>query len=173
VPISGATAVPPGGLHSSVDSAMSALGGMDSQGFLNLLVAQLRYQSPLEPKDPGDLMTQTAVLAQLDATQQLLAAQQTGLGLQQAVAAAGLLGTTVTAYAQDGTSYTGVVEGIRYTSFGPVLDVSGEDVPLSAVGSVRRTGGAPPLAAPAPDLAPSSSDPAPSDPTPVPATADA
>lgn len=125
-------------LHGSVDSAMSALGGLDSEGFLKLLVAQLRYQSPLEPSDPGDLMTQTAALAQLDATQQLLAAQQRDLGLQQAVAAAGLLGTNVAAVGDDGQPVEGVVDGVRYTSVGPVLDVGGTQVHLGNVLEVRR-----------------------------------
>ncbi len=127
----------PNALHGSVDSAMSALGGMDSEGFLNLLVAQLKYQSPLEPKDPGDLMTQTAVLAQLDATQQLLAVQQRELGLSQAVAAAGMLGTEVTGTGQNGASVTGVVEAVRYTEAGPVLDLGGREVLFAEVRSLR------------------------------------
>lgn len=125
-------------LHGSVDQAMSALGGMDSEGFLNLLVAQLRYQSPLEPSDPGDLMTQTAALAQLDATQQLLAAQQQGLGLQQAVAASSLLGSHVSAVGDDGQTVDGIVDGIRYSAVGPVLDVAGTEVHLSSVLEIRR-----------------------------------
>jgi flagellar basal-body rod modification protein FlgD len=131
----------PNALHGSVDSAMSALGGMDSEGFLNLLVAQLKYQSPLEPKDPGDLMTQTAVLAQLDATQQLLAVQQRELGLSQAVAAAGMLGTEVTGTGQDGMSVTGVVEAVRYTEAGPVLDLGGREVLFAEVRSLRSGSG--------------------------------
>lgn len=130
----------PNAMHGSVDAAMSALGGMDSEGFLNLLVAQLRYQSPLEPKDPGDLMTQTAALAQLDATQQLLAIQQRDLGLSQAVAATGMLGTQVTATGADGLQVTGVVDAIRYTQAGPVLTLDGgTEVLFNDVRSVRTT----------------------------------
>lgn len=131
------TMIAPNALHGSVDSAMSALGGMDSEGFMNLLVAQLKYQSPLEPKDPGDLMTQTAVLAQLDATQQLLAVQQRELGLSQAVAAAGMLGTEVTGTGPDGMSVTGVVESVRYSEAGPVLDVGGSELLFADVKTLR------------------------------------
>lgn len=131
-------ATSPDQLHGSVDQAMSALGGMDSEGFLELLVAQLQYQSPLEPKDPGDLMTQTATLAQLDATQQLLATQQRDLGLQQAVMAAGLVGKEVTAEGPDGVALQGEVDGVRYTDAGPVLAIGGDEVLLSSVTEIRR-----------------------------------
>jgi flagellar basal-body rod modification protein FlgD len=140
----GGGAASPASLHGSVDSAMTALGGLDSEGFLNLLVAQLRYQSPLEPSDPGDLMTQTAALAQLDATQQLLATQQRDLALQQAVAAAGLLGLDVSAVDDDGQPVDGIVDGIRYSAVGPILDVGGTQIHLGNVLEVRRTEAADP-----------------------------
>ena len=145
----------PSQLHGSVDNAMQALGGMDSEGFLKLLVAQLQYQSPLEPSDPGDLMTQTAALAQLDATQQLLAMQQRGLGLQQAVMAAGLLGEQVTGIAADGTNVEGPVEAIRYTVQGPILDVNGVELRLGEIQEISRSVGGSSLSTSAPAPTPS------------------
>lgn len=124
-------------MHGSVDQAMNALGGMDSDGFLKLLVAQLQYQSPLEPRDPGDLMIQTATLAQLDATQQLLAVQQRDLGLQQAVMAAGLVGRDISATDADGLPVQGVVDEVRYTTEGPVLRVGDREVLLQSVSELR------------------------------------
>lgn len=128
------------GLHNSVDSAMSALGGMDSEGFLNLLVAQLKYQDPMEPSDPGDMMTQTATLAQLDANQQLLQIQQQNFGMQQAVQASSMLGTEVTGVGAEGDPVSGVVEAVRYTSAGPVLRVGGEELALGAITEQRYLG---------------------------------
>jgi flagellar basal-body rod modification protein FlgD len=139
--IAGLASNPAARIQGSVDSAMSALGGMDSEGFLKLLVAQLQYQSPLDPQDPGDLMTQTATLAQLDATQQLLAVQQRGLGMQQAVAAAGMLGAEVTAHDRDGV-VAGIVDAVRYTTAGPVLSIGGREVMLGDVRELRHTAGA-------------------------------
>ena len=126
------------GLHGSVDNAMSALGGMDSEGFLNLLVAQLKYQSPMDPQDPGDLMTQTAALAQLDASQQLLQIQQRNMGLQQAVAASNLLGTEVTGIGPDNNPVSGTVESVRYTPAGPMLNVEGVEVRFGDVTELRH-----------------------------------
>ena len=136
--INGLGAVQGGGLHGSVDDAMDAMGGMDSEGFMNLLVAQLQYQNPLEPSDPGDLMTQTSQLAQLDATQQLLQSQQRQLGLAQSVAASGMLGTEVTATDPDGVSVTGVVDSVRYTAAGPMLGIGDAEVAMSEVTEQRH-----------------------------------
>ena len=139
--IEGAYTTQSGGLHGSVDDAMDALGGMDSEGFMNLLVAQLQYQNPLEPSDPGDLMTQTSQLAQLDATQQLLQAQQRQFGLQQSVAATGMLGTEVTATGPDGEPVTGLVDSVRYTAAGPVLGIGDVEVALQEVSEQRYVAG--------------------------------
>ena len=158
--IAGLAPVPQQSIQGNVDAAMSALGGMDSEGFLNLLVAQLRYQSPMDPKDPGDLMTQTAALAQLDATQQLLALQQRDLGMQQAVAAAGMLGTEVTAIGADGVSIEGRVDAVRYTTAGPVLEIGGQDVMLDDVRELRADApGAAQTTSPSPTTTPTTSTP--------------
>ena len=117
--------------------AGAALGGIGSDGFMQLLIAQLRYQSPLEPSDPTDLMLQTSQLAQLDATQQLVELQQRGLGLHEAVAAAGLVGTEVAGRTPEGTTVQGVVDAVRYTTAGPVLDVAGEELAFADVVEVR------------------------------------
>ena len=123
-------------LHGSVDDAMQSLGGMDSEGFLNLLVAQLRYQDPMEPADSNELMAQTSALAQLDATQQLLQINQRALGMQQSVSAVGMIGHEVTATGPDGQNLTGVVDGVRYTAGGPVLEIGGNEVALGSVTGV-------------------------------------
>jgi len=41
-----------GGLPTG-DSALTALGGLGSDGFLKLMVAQLQYQNPMAPSDPS------------------------------------------------------------------------------------------------------------------------
>lgn len=129
----GATAGLPSG-----DGALTALGGLGSDGFLQLMVAQLRYQNPMNPSDPTSMMMQTAQLAQLDAVQQLASLQRRDLGLQNAVAAAGLVGADVSALATDGSTVQGVVDAVRYTTLGPILDIGGQEVPFDQVTEVRR-----------------------------------
>ncbi|MEX2505278.1 MAG: flagellar hook capping FlgD N-terminal domain-containing protein [Egicoccus sp.] len=125
-----------GGLPTG-DGALSALGGMGSDGFLKLMVAQLQYQNPMSPSDPSAMMSQTSQLAQLDAVQQLASLQRQNLGLQNAVAAAGLVGTTVSALATDGGTVQGVVDAVRYTELGPVLDIGGQEVSFDQVTEIR------------------------------------
>ena len=138
-PIGGIAASPQMAGANQADSAMSALTGMGSDGFLKLLVAQLQYQNPLEPADPGEMMVQTSQLAQLDATQQMASLQRRDLGLQHALLATRMLGSEVTGTGADGAEVGGVVDGIRYTTSGPVLDVGGRELPLESVTEVRRT----------------------------------
>ncbi|MFP4636071.1 MAG: flagellar hook assembly protein FlgD [Nitriliruptoraceae bacterium] len=141
-PLGAAGTTPTGGLHGSVDEAMDAMGGMDSEGFLNLLVAQLQHQDPLDPSEPQDLMVQTSQLAQLDATQQLLQTQSRQLSLQQSLAASGMLGTQVTAVGPQEEQVEGVVDSIRYTAAGPVLGIGDTEVAMSEVAEQRLADGA-------------------------------
>lgn len=115
----------------------SALGGMGSDAFLQLMIAQMRYQDPLAPSDPGAMMQQTSVLAQTEMIQQLVQAQQQLLGMQQAAIATDLVGTEVTAQRPDGTSVTGVVDAVRFTEAGPTLVVGGEEFFLGATSELR------------------------------------
>lgn len=156
------------GQHAGTESALHALSGIGSDGFLRLLVAQLRYQSPLEPADPGDMMLQTAQLAQLDATQQLLSLHQRDFGLQQAVLAAGMVGAQVTATDSNGLAVSGVVDAVRYTATGPVLEVGGREVVLGAVTEVRRAGSTstPPASPPTESGSPVGATPDPTAPAP-------
>lgn len=119
-------------------AASSALGGLDSEAFMKLMVAQLRFQNPMEPSDPGDMMLQTAQFTQVEALQELVKLQQRDLGLQEAVMAAGLVGDEVTAVQPDGSTVSGTVQGVRYTTAGPILDLDGTEAALGQVTEIRR-----------------------------------
>ncbi len=118
-------------------STGDTLGGIGSDGFMQLLIAQLQYQNPLEPSDPTDMMLQTSQLAQLDATQQLLSLHQRQIGMHQAVAAAGMVGDTVSGTTPEGVVVDGVVDAVRFTTAGPVLDVAGTEIAFGDVTEVR------------------------------------
>jgi len=108
----------------------------DKQMFLQLLVAQLRYQDPLNPTDSSQFLAQSAQFTSLEKMQDV--ADRTGalLGAQMAFGASGLVGRNVTYQAVDGTTSTGTVSGVTFGVDGPVLDVNGEDVPIGSVLSV-------------------------------------
>lgn len=56
---------------SSSKASSSSTSGLDKDAFLQLLVAQMRYQDPLEPTDNTEYIAQLATFSQLEATQNL------------------------------------------------------------------------------------------------------
>ena len=108
----------------------------DKDMFLQLLVAQMKYQDPMNPTDSAEFLAQSAQFTALEKMQ--LVADQTGmlLGAQMAFGANGMVGRTVTYTLEDGTEGTGVVHGVTFGDKGPVLDVDGVEVPVSSVVTV-------------------------------------
>lgn len=120
-------------------TASSSLGGLDSESFLKLLVAQLRYQNPLSPGDPSSMLQQTAQFTQIETLQQVAGLQRQQLGLSHAAVSAGLIGKTVTAAGSDGIPVEGVVEAVRFSREGPVLVIEdGTEIRLDATVELRR-----------------------------------
>ncbi len=147
--ISGTTAVskqptatlPPGDTATASSGTSSTSAGFGANGvnantFLQLLVAQLKYQNPDSPVDSTQFLQQTAAFEEV----QELGALQTSLSSlvtsQQAGAATSMLGQQVTGSDQSGSPVTGVVSGIQLTSTGPLLNVGSSTVPFSSVTSV-------------------------------------
>lgn len=121
----------------STGTASSTLGSLDSEAFLQLMIAQMRYQDPMAPSDPSAMMQQTSVLAQTEMIQQVAQVQQQLLGLQQAAIAGDLVGTQITATAADGSTVEGTVEAVRFTPTGPALVVNGTEVPFQNTSELR------------------------------------
>ena len=105
--------------------------------FLNLLVAQLKYQDPLNPTSGTQFLSQTAQLTEVETMNQLQSEVSQENTTSQQVASTSMIGQTVSATLSDGTTVSGVVQGVSLdTSGGPTLNVNGTSVPLSDVQSV-------------------------------------
>ena len=111
----------------------SALGALDGNAFLKLMIAQLKYQNPFQPMDPTAMMQQTSSLTSVQTLQGLSALQKEILGMQEAATATGFIGKQVTATDASGATTTGVVSGVTYTATGPLLKVAGTDVPIADI----------------------------------------
>lgn len=119
-------------------SASSSLGQLDSDAFLKLLVAQMKYQNPLQPTDASAMLQQTAQFTTVETLQAISETNQALLGFQQTTLAMGTVGKEVFAYSMAGNQVTGVVETVRFTADGPILELeSGVNVPLANVIEVR------------------------------------
>jgi flagellar basal-body rod modification protein FlgD len=108
----------------------------DPNTFLKLLVAELKYQDPMNPTDPNTMLAQTAqfsVVEQLNNLTTQIAAMTTS---SQDAAGAALIGRRVAGTDAAGDAVSGVVSGLQTSSSGMELLVGGQDVPLANVTSI-------------------------------------
>ena len=115
-------------------SSSSSLGQLDSDAFLQLLVAQMKYQNPLQPTDASAMLEQTAQFTTVETLQAISETNQALLGFQQTTMAMSVVGKEIDAYSLSGTAVQGVVDTVRFTADGPFLQLdSGIEVPLNNV----------------------------------------
>ena len=89
--------------------------------FLKLLVAQLKFQNPMEPVDSSQFMAQTAQFTMVEKLQALAAQTDVLVAGEASQRAAGLLGRPVTYVDGSGVEQKGVVTGTKFGTDGPVL----------------------------------------------------
>lgn len=123
--------------------ASNTLGGLGSEAFLNLLVAQMRYQNPMAPADGAAMLQQTAQFTTVETLQAISEANQRLMGLQEVGMALAVVGKDVSALAVDGTRIDATVDGVRFTIDGPMLQLDGREVPLDNVLQVSQAADAP------------------------------
>ena len=111
-PVTGST----GGATNQADPQV-----MGKDMFLKLLVAQLKYQNPMEPVDSSQFMAQTAQFTMVEKLQAMAAQTEALVAGEASQRAAGLLGRQVSYVDAEGAIQTGVVTGTRFGSDGPVL----------------------------------------------------
>lgn len=134
-PVTGPTATAPA-TSSGNDSAV----GFDKDMFMKLLVAQLKYQNPMQPADGNEYMSQMAVFAQVEKLTSLLTSQQNTEAWQQRLAAQSLVGKQVTAVDADAASHTGTVTSVEFDGTAPRLTLSdGSTLELGDVTKVEQT----------------------------------
>lgn len=132
--VSATEAVTPAGMYQPTTPVGSS---DDKQMFLNLMVAQLRYQDPMNPADSGEFLAQNAQFTALEKMQDIADQTSALLAAQISFGASGLVGRYVTYLDSDGTSASGLVGSVSYDANGPMLVVDGENVTLGQVQSVN------------------------------------
>jgi flagellar basal-body rod modification protein FlgD len=109
---------------------------MDSDTFLKLLVAQLKYQDPTKPTDATQFLSQTAQFSVVQKLDALHALDRQVLDASRNQTAAALIGQRVTYTDVSGNSHTGTVQGTSFGQQVPNLTVDGQVVSLEDVTSV-------------------------------------
>ncbi len=113
---------------------------LSSKAFLQLLVAQLRYQDPSKPVDTSAFMNETATLTQVQSSEQTAQVSLDMLTAQRAQTASSLVGHTVSYTAADGSQVTGYVSSATISTAKPTLRIGTVDVDLSQVQQVLAPG---------------------------------
>jgi flagellar basal-body rod modification protein FlgD len=99
---------------------------MDKDGFLKLLVGQLRQQDPMNATGSEELMAQMTQLSMLEQVTNLTKANEkltTNMATSQAL---GLIGRTVSYTQENGTTAEGVVEKVELQDGAAKLTIGGQ-----------------------------------------------
>jgi flagellar basal-body rod modification protein FlgD len=118
----------------AIQTPNNALG---KDAFLKLLVAQMKYQNPMEPTDSTEFISQTAQFTLVEQMENMAKSNADMLSGQLSATAASLIGKdvqwNVAAGDETDSPGEGTVQGVRVTADGPVLIVDGWEVPLQRV----------------------------------------
>jgi flagellar basal-body rod modification protein FlgD len=114
--------------------------------FLNLLVAQLKYQNPMSPSEGTEFLAQTAQFTMVEKLTELAEQSKQLLSDNQSLAAASLLGKVVSWAGPDGAILHGTVTGAAFGSAGATVLVGDQQVPFGQIRDVSAVPPAPPAA---------------------------
>ncbi|HYC68866.1 flagellar hook assembly protein FlgD [Brevundimonas sp.] len=116
--------------------------GLDFQALLSIILTQLTYQDPLKPVDNFQFVSQLAQFSQLQQSQTLNDQISSLLAAQGASQATSLLGRTID-FTVSGTTLSGEVEGVSFTSGEPTVTIRTSNdqvisgVSIADIGNVR------------------------------------
>jgi flagellar basal-body rod modification protein FlgD len=109
---------------------------LDSEAFMNLLVTQLRNQDPSSPMDTNQMIAQTTQLAMMEKLTNMDSTNQENFALQMRMAAANLVGHTVSYIDKDGATKTGLASSVSYEGSVPVVTVGDQKIALDSISGV-------------------------------------
>ena len=133
---------PSAGASSNSISTADAINDLDLGTFLELMIAELQNQDPLNPLDNKDMLAQISQIREIGATDTLtptLDAVQLGQALSTA---GGLIGKHVRALTSNSTSSNqqfveGKVDKVSIENGNPVLHVNGQQIQLKNVAEIH------------------------------------
>jgi flagellar basal-body rod modification protein FlgD len=114
-------------IGSTPDIAATAASSLKLDDLLQVLLTELTHQDPFKPVDNKDFMAQIAQFASLDASQQLNGNIEQLLLVQAINQSVGLMGRTVSATLDDGSTVNGVVDSVSLANGVPRLTIHTTD----------------------------------------------
>jgi len=119
------------------------------EAFLQLLVAQLKYQDPSKPMDASEMIAQSAQLTMVDKLSDISKALASQAVTQQLTLAGSVVGKQITFTSPEGAKVSAIVNSVKFANGGLVLSTPDWDVPMSSVESIGTSTTTPASAAPA------------------------
>jgi len=115
----------------------SARGTVSREEFLNILVAQLSYQDPLEPMDNAQFAQQIAQIESMRTSEELSNGIESLVRQQQVSSAGDLIGKYVRAADGEGGQVEGMVDSIAIDRTGVYLKVGEYIIPIGNVFEIQ------------------------------------
>jgi flagellar basal-body rod modification protein FlgD len=123
-------------------SSTGAAGALGENDFLQLLVAQLKYQDPTQPTDPSTFIAQTAQFTQVQDLESLKDTVASLIQTDGMSTATAMLGKTVQFKDSNGISRTGTVTTAAASADGVQLGVGAYQTDLTSVTQVSASASA-------------------------------
>jgi flagellar hook assembly protein FlgD len=114
----------------------NALENLDTSEFLDLIIAELQNQDPLNPMDNAQMIEQIGQIRQIDASSRLTTTLDAVLMGQNLSSASSLIGKTITGLDADSKKITGKVDRVTVADGVPSLHVGAKTVKLNNVGEI-------------------------------------
>ncbi len=109
---------------------------LGQQQFMQLLIAQLKNQDPMDPVSQEDSIAQLAQFSTLEGIEKLNANFSSFMKLQQLSEGASLVGKNVEWLDSDGVRQQGVVESVSLKEGDLQLKIDGKQVPIDNVTAI-------------------------------------
>ena len=129
----GGTSSTSGGKRPTNDDALR---GLDMSEFLNLMIAELQNQDPLNPMENAEILQQISQIREIGATAQLSETLTAVLNGQNIASASALIGKKVEGLTDDGKKITGVVDKVSIANGKPRLHIGTTSIDLKNVGQI-------------------------------------
>jgi len=113
-----------GNALNTTDPSTLSNSGINEQDFIKLFVSELQFQDPMQPLDNSQFLTQLAQFVSIEQQSEEVSGINNLLTLDSSDQSLGLLSHTVQVTNADGSTTTGKVTGIQYTSSGVQMTIS-------------------------------------------------
>lgn len=135
--VNSATSAPQVNANSTLQAARTATNALDADQFMQILLAQMTHQNPLEPMDNAEMTTQFSQLNSLQELREIHTSMDKLAASNQVIYLASLIGKTVKVNRTDGNVLEGVVEEVFTEKDNPQLRIGTEKVSLDDVIEVK------------------------------------